>query len=75
MFVESKAEVIIDVYRPQRVLRSTANVKLKHRFTRLTKIQQSPYYGGLELWDKLPNELQSIDTRLSFKQKIKGYKL
>ena len=32
---------------------SRANhVKIKHKLTRLTKIQRNPYYSGLELWDK-----------------------
>ena len=41
MYSASRDEVNIDMYRPQRVLCSTSNVKLKHKFTRLTKIQKS----------------------------------
>ena len=29
-------------------------MKLHHKFTKQSKIQKSPYYRGLELWDKLP---------------------
>ena len=46
LFNESKKECNIDMFRPERILRSCKNVKLNHKFTRLTKIQQSPYYMG-----------------------------
>ena len=75
MFNESKKDSNIDIYRPELVLRSRKNVKLNHKFTRLTKIQQSPYYRGLQLWDKLPKELQSIETKHEFKNRIKRYVL
>ena len=48
-------------------LRSSKNVKMNDEFTRLTKIQKSPYYRGLSLWDKLPKELQLVDSRMVFK--------
>ena len=73
LFKESKNECNIDMYRPERTLRSSKNVKLNHKFTRLTKIQQSPYYRGLHLWDELPQEMQKIDTKHEFKNRIKGY--
>ena len=75
MYSESKNEANIDMYPPQRVLRSTSNVKLKHKFTWLTKIQKSPYYRGMDLWDKLPPCMQNIETKIEFKAKIKGYTL
>ena len=75
MFIESKSETNIDVYHPQMVLRSTLNVKMKHKFTRLTKVLRSPHYRGLELWDQLPAEIQNIDNRMTFKERIKLYKL
>ena len=75
LFIERKSELNIDVYRPQRVLRSTSNVKMKHKFTRLTKVLRSTYYRGLELWDQLPAELQNIDNKLTFKEKINVYKM
>ena len=75
MYKESKVELNIDVYRPIRLTRSTTHVKLKHNFTRLTKIQRSPYYRGLELWDKLPRELQVLNTSEKFKNAIRVHKL
>ena len=72
MYKESKTDTNIDVYRPERVLCSTKDVKMKHKFTKLTKIQRSPYYRGLKLWDELP---QDIDSNLAFKAAIKKYRL
>ena len=66
MYKESKEKSNIDIYRPKRVLRSNANVKLHHKFTKLSKIQKSPYYRGLDLWDKLPPVLLNIGTKLEF---------
>ena len=40
-------------------LRSSKKVKLKSQFTRLTKVQRSPYYRGLSLWNTLPDSLPS----------------
>ena len=54
MFDQSHIEENIEYYRPERVLRNNNNVKLKSNFTRITKIQRSPYYRGFSLWDKLP---------------------
>ena len=75
MYKESKEVTNIDVYRPERVLRSTKHVKMKHKFTRLTKIQRSPYYIRLELWDKLPQDIPTMDSKMAFKTAINGYKL
>ena len=61
------------MYQPDRNLRSASNIKLKHKFTRLSKIQKSPYYRGLELWDKLPADIQNVDSAQMFKNKMKNY--
>ena len=40
-------------------LRSSKKIKMKSQFTRLTKVQKSPYYRGLDLWNLLPDVLQN----------------
>ena len=47
MYGESKNIGNIDMYRPTMVLRSNNTVKMHHKFTKITKIQKSPYYVGL----------------------------
>ena len=54
-------------------LRSTKKVKMKSAFTRLTKVQKSPMYRGLELWNQLPRELQKESSKIKFKGEIKKY--
>ena len=39
-------------------LGSTTKVKMKQKFTSLTKIHMSPLYRGTKLWDILPTILQ-----------------
>ena len=75
MYTESKNDANIDMYRPPRVLRSSKNIKMNHKFTRLTKIQKSPYYRGMALWDKLPLDMQTIDSKNEFKNRIKNFVL
>ena len=71
MYGESKDTANIDVQKPQMTLRSAKTVKLHHKFTKLSKIQKSPYYRGLVLWDGLPEELQKSETKKKFKCLIK----
>ena len=73
MYVQSKSVSNMDVYRPKMVLRSANTVKLHHKFTRLTKIQRTPYYRGFALWDQLPKEYQTLKTKREFKCIIKKY--
>ena len=71
MYDESMYDGNIDMYRPCMELRSSENIKMKHKFTRLSKVQKSLYYRGLSLWDKLPKELQQIESKKEFKDRIK----
>ena len=55
-------------------LLSSNKVKMKSQFTRLTKVKKSPFYIGIELWDKLPHEFQNEPSRIKFKSELKRYK-
>ena len=48
-------------------LRSKNKVKLKSDFTTKTKVQNSPLYRGILLWNKLPDKIQLIGTVPEFK--------
>ena len=54
-------------------LRSTKKIKLKSQFTRLTEVQKSPLYRGIELWNDLPDNVQKEPNRFKFKAEIKRY--
>ena len=71
MYDESMYDGNIDMHRPSMELRSSENIKMQHKFTRLSKVQKSPYYRGLSLWDKLPKELQQVESKKEFKDRIK----
>ena len=70
MFDQSNVEENIEYYRPDRILRSNNNVKLKSNFTRITKIQRSPYHRGINLWDKLPRSIQCEKDKKRFKKSV-----
>ena len=53
------------------VLRSSKKVKIKSDFTKLTKVQRSPFYRGLKLWNKLPVDVQKEVNRVKFKERVK----
>ena len=44
--------------RPKIELRSRNKVKFKYKFTNIVKVQNSPFYRGIFLWDQLSEELQ-----------------
>ena len=71
MFFQSKKSENIKIKELSMSLRSSKKVNLKSNFTRLTKIQRSPYYRGLKLWDSLPEHLQKEENRFKFKTNVK----
>ena len=70
MYTESKIPSNIEESRDYMILRSTKKVKMKSDFTKLTKIQRSPYYRGLKLWNSLPENVQKEESKSKFKFKL-----
>ena len=48
-------------------LRNNSEVKFKIKTLQLTKVQKSPYYRGVSLWDRLPEDVQKATTTVKFK--------
>ena len=71
MYDQSKAVDNLQDVKNNVVLRSSTKVKMKVDFTRLTKIQRSPLYTGLKLWDQLPNDVQQESNKSKFKEKVR----
>ena len=71
MYSQSKQTLNVQNDESKMSLRSSKKVKLKSDFTRLTKIQRSPFYRGLKLWDTLPEHVQKERNRLKFKNNVK----
>ena len=70
MYRESKDMKNINLLRPQMELRSNTKVKMKLKFTSLTRVQMSPLYRALKLWDSLPPTLQKEDDYQTFKSEL-----
>ena len=73
MFGQSLNTDNIDYYRPERILRSRNKIKMKVKFTRITKIQKSPCYRGISLWNTLPQSLQCEQNKVRFKSAKNRY--
>ena len=61
----------IYINRPDIVLRSNIKIKFRIKTTQLTKVQNSPYYRGVSLWDRLPVDVQRATTKVKFKDFLK----
>ena len=64
----------VDIVRPMMDLRSKPKVKLKSKFTSITKVYNSPLYRGMRLWNKLPADLQKEGNKIKFKTEINRFK-
>ena len=74
VYKTSKDKNNIDNVRPCIELRSKTKVKLKSKFTSITKVYNSPYYRGLQLWDQLPPSLQMEENNIRFKTELNRFK-
>ena len=69
----SKKAANVDFMRPKMDLRSKPKVKIKSKFTKITKVYNSPLYRGLRLLDKLPVDLQKEENNIKFKTEINKF--
>ena len=70
MYGQSKNEINIVHETCDRILRSTIKVKMKYKFSRPTKLHNSPYYRGVMLWNKMPANIQTCKVKLEFKKLV-----
>ena len=70
MFRHSKMTDHLDKTRPEFILRNSNKLKFKIKTTQLTKVQNSPYYRGVSLWDHLPEDVQKATTKVKFKNHL-----
>ena len=73
MFRQSHDQNNLDIRRPDVDLRSNPKVRFKNKVTQLTKVQKSPYYRGITLWDRLPVAAQRATTKVKFKRELSRY--
>ena len=63
----------LDFRRPDTNLRSNLKIRFRNKITPLTKIQKSPYYRGVSLWDRLPVDVHRVTTKVKFKRDLARY--
>ena len=75
MYVESKNKNNLNMRNINLTLRSDARVKFREIITKKTTVQNSPYFRGIALWNKLPEAIQKLETLSKFKYCMKQYKI
>ena len=73
MYKYSKKIENVEVYRPNIMLRTGPKVKLKLPFTAKDRVIKSSYYLVVCLWNKLDADLQTADSFMVIKQKLKKF--
>ena len=69
-----KGEIVkLDPQKPKIELRSKNKVKLKANFTSKVKVQNSPLYRGISLWNQLPEAIQKLELTTHFKTQTRTY--
>ena len=71
MYNHSTKDENVDIITHNINLRSRNKVKLKNKFSSLTKLHVSPYYRGCVLWDQLPENIQTAENITAFKSQVK----
>ena len=65
----------VNMYRPERVLRTAPKVKMKIEFTDKERVRRSPYYTCNQLWDKLDSEIQASKNIVEFAKRLQAIDL
>ena len=72
MYYQSKVEINIVKNKCDRSLRSNKNIRLKSKFSNLTKLHTSPFYRGVKIWNGLPENIQKCTIKSEFKKLVKN---
>ena len=56
-------------------LRSKKKIMLRYNFSNLTKLHNSPFYRGVEIWNTLPESVQKCQSKHEFKKMVKRLKI
>ena len=75
MFAHKNNSDYVDENRPDRQLRNHNGTKFKIKATRNRKVHISPYYRGVQLWEKLPIVTRTLQRKKEFKNNIRVIQL
>ena len=66
MYLHAQKNFNLESQRPKIQLKNRGKIKFKVPYTTLTKVQNSPYYRGAKLWERLPEGVQKATTKVKF---------
>ena len=72
MYANRSNQDYVDTRRPDMTLRKHYSTKFRIKMTRNTNLLKSPNYRGVEMWEKLPTEVQMIRKKVEFKKYVKN---
>ena len=75
MYQQSKIEMNKVNIQCDKNLRSKKKVMLKYNFSNLTKLHNSPFYRGVNIWNTLPESIQKCQSKNEFKKMVKRLKI
>ena len=71
MYRQAQTESNLDNYRSEINLRNNRKIKSNIPKTSLTKVNKSPLYRGVWLWNGLDRDVQRATTKVKFKTMLK----
>ena len=72
MYANRSNQDYVDTRRPDMTLRKHYSTKFRIKKTRNTKVLKRPYYRGVQMWEKLPTEVQMVGKKVEFKTYVKN---
>ena len=64
MYMHKDNPAYVECVRPNMTLFDHDAAKLKIQTTRNQRVYKSPYYCGVQLWERLPVEIRTIPNRI-----------
>ena len=71
MYRHAQTESNLDNYRSEINLHNNRKIKFKIPKTSLTKVNKSPLYRGVQLWNRLDRDVRRATTKVKFKTMLK----
>ena len=71
MYRHAQTESNLDNYRSEINLGNNRKIKFKIPKSFLTKVNKSPFYQGVRLWNRLDRDVQRATTKVKFKTMLK----
>ena len=64
MYRQAQLEFNLNDYRPMVNLKNRNKIEFKVPYTNLTKLQNSPFYRGVRIWDRVTFQVQRVTIKV-----------